>query len=107
MEHTIHSNHTHVHSANCGHTKIKHGNHIDFVHRGHLHSIHDSHVDECVLEANEVNPSSCAATDCECDHADCGHEAIPHDDHIDFLVNGRIHHRHGEHCDDHGPVTVM
>ena len=37
----------------------------------------------------------------------CGHEAVPHGNHIDFLVNGRLHHPHGDHCDDHGPVEVV
>ena len=37
----------------------------------------------------------------------CGHEAVPHGDHIDYLVAGHLHHPHGDHCDDHGPITVM
>jgi hypothetical protein len=32
---------------------------------------------------------------------------VPHGDHMDYLVNGRLHHRHGDHCDDHGPVTIV
>ncbi|WP_192881783.1 hypothetical protein [Haemophilus haemolyticus] len=39
--------------------------------------------------------------------AGCGHEAVPHGDHIDYLVNGRLHHQHGDHCDDHGAVSVV
>ena len=34
----------------------------------------------------------------------CGHEAVPHGDHVDYLVDGHLHHPHGDHCDDHGPV---
>jgi hypothetical protein len=26
-------------------------------------------------------------------------------DHIDYLVNGPLHHPHGDHCDDHGPLA--
>ncbi len=26
--------------------------------------------------------------------------------HVDYLVNGRLHHPHGDHCDDHGPVEL-
>ncbi len=37
----------------------------------------------------------------------CGHEAVPHGDHTDYLVDGRLHHPHGDHCDDHGPVEVV
>ena len=28
----------------------------------------------------------------------------PGGDHIDYLVDGHLHHPHGDHCDDHGPV---
>lgn len=34
----------------------------------------------------------------------CGHEAVPHGDHVDYLVDGHLHHPHGDHCDDHGPL---
>jgi hypothetical protein len=30
----------------------------------------------------------------------------PHGDHVDYLVAGRLHHPHGDHCDDHGPLIV-
>jgi len=36
----------------------------------------------------------------------CGHEAVPHGDHVDYLVDGRLHRPHGDHCDDHGPVQL-
>ncbi len=32
----------------------------------------------------------------------CGHEAVKHGDHIDYVVNGHRHHPHNGHCDDHG-----
>jgi UDP-2,3-diacylglucosamine pyrophosphatase LpxH len=25
---------------------------------------------------------------------------------VDYLVGGHLHHPHGSHCDDHGPVAV-
>jgi len=28
----------------------------------------------------------------------CGHEAVPHGDHVDCLVDGHLQHPHGEHC---------
>ncbi|MFZ5624927.1 MAG: hypothetical protein ACOY71_10940 [Gemmatimonadota bacterium] len=34
----------------------------------------------------------------------CGHDAVPRDDHVDYLVAGHLHRPHGSHCDDHGPV---
>lgn len=107
MEHTVHDNHSHVHSSNCGHTQIKHGDHIDYLHNGHLHAAHDNHFDECILAISNENPNVCKTTECKCEHNDCGHEKVPHGDHFDFLVNGRLHHLHDGHCDDHGAVLVM
>jgi hypothetical protein len=34
----------------------------------------------------------------------CGHEPVPHGNHVDYLVDGHLHHSHGDHCDDHGPL---
>ena len=31
----------------------------------------------------------------------CGHPAIKHADHVDYLHNGHIHHPHGDHVDEH------
>lgn len=36
----------------------------------------------------------------------CGHEPVPQGDHVDYLVNGHLHHPHGDHCDDHGSVEL-
>ncbi len=33
---------------------------------------------------------------------DCGHEPVAHGDHLDYLVDGHLHHPHDGHCDDHG-----
>ena len=107
MEHTIHENHVHQHGENCGHTQIKHGDHYDYLHDGCLHAAHESHYDECVLPVSDSNPAECKEVSCGCDHNGCGHETVPHGDHHDYLVNGRLHHHHNGHCDDHGAVTVM
>jgi hypothetical protein len=32
---------------------------------------------------------------------------VPHGDHVDYLVDGHLHHPHNGHCDDHGPVTIV
>ena len=32
---------------------------------------------------------------------DCGHTAIRHNDHIDYLHDGHLHHPHGDHYDEH------
>lgn len=112
MEHTIHAGHDHVHGAGCGHTAIRHGDHVDYLHDGHLHHAHEGHVDECALEISAANPGDCKPHTCaghEPGHIHgpgCGHEAVPHGDHIDYLVAGHLHHPHNGHCDDHGPVTL-
>lgn len=38
--------------------------------------------------------------------ASCGHAAVVHGDHTDYVVDGHLHHAHGTHCDDHGKVSV-
>lgn len=105
----LHQNHDHTHGPGCGHTAIQHGDHIDYLHDGHLHHPHEGHVDEHVIEVSDVNPVACTP-DHVCDghvHGPgCGHEAVPHGDHVDYLVNGHLHHPHDGHCDDHGPVQV-
>ncbi len=106
----VHPDHEHQHGAGCGHTAIQHGDHVDYLHDGHLHHAHGDHCDEHSLAVDAQNPADCVPTACDDAHRhgpDCGHEAVPHGDHTDYLVNGRLHHAHGEHCDDHGAVTVV
>jgi zinc transport system permease protein len=31
----------------------------------------------------------------------CGHPAVPHEDHVDYLHEGHLHARHGQHYDEH------
>ena len=48
---------------------------------------------------------ACDTHDHEHVHGDgCGHEAVEHNGHIDYVVDGHLHHVHGDHCDDHGPA---
>lgn len=99
----------HLHGPGCGHTQVVHEGHIDFLHDGRLHNPHGDHVDEHRIEVDEAHPDRCdRAFQCAGhEHgAGCGHEAVPHGDHLDFLVDGRLHHPHGDHCDDHGPLQV-
>lgn len=102
MTHASHANHAHVHNADCGHLAVIHNGHTDYLHDGHLHSRHGDHYDEHVIEISAANPAECAPIACGCGHDGCGHPTVPHGDHFDYLVNGRLHHRHGDHCDDHG-----
>ena len=45
-----------------------------------------------------ARPSSAAETH----GASCGHESVPHGDHVDYDVGGALHHPHAGHCDLHG-----
>lgn len=31
----------------------------------------------------------------------CGHETVPHGDHVDYLHDGHLHHMHDGHVDEH------
>ncbi len=114
QDHTIHAGHTHEHDEACGHTAIKHDGHTDFLHDGHLHHPHEGHVDEQTLEVSAANPADCTeghacnGHDAQHSHgAGCGHEAVPHGNHTDYLVDGHLHHPHNGHCDNHGNVEVV
>ena len=107
----IHPNHDHKHGPNCGHTAVQHGDHVDYLHDGHLHHDGDKGVECHKVDVNTTNPADCtpqhACGGHESGHKhgpDCGHEAVPHGDHVDYLVDGHLHHPHGDHCDDHGPL---
>lgn len=104
----------HVHGPNCGHTAIKHKGHTDYLVDGVLEHPTSAGVEKHVLAVSETNPAACTSSQpCaghDSDHVHgpgCGHEAIQHGDHIDYIVDGRLHHPHGDHCDDHGPVQVV
>ncbi len=36
----------------------------------------------------------------------CGHEPIQHDDHIDYIHDGCVHHVHGDHVDEHPTALI-
>jgi hypothetical protein len=111
----IHADHTHQHGPNCGHTGLKHEDHVDYLHDGHLHHMNtDGSVEEHQIAVSTTNPNECTSGHACGGHdkahvhgPDCGHQAVPHGDHIDYLVDGHLHHPHGDHCDDHGPVEVV
>ena len=102
-----HGDHPHVHGEACGHTRVQHDGHVDYLHDGHLHHPHGDHCDEHTIAVSAANPADCAPVACACKHEACGHEQVPHGDHVDYLVDGRLHHPHGDHCDDHGPLNVV
>jgi len=115
MSHHHHDDHAdHVHGAGCGHTAVEHDGHTDYLHDGHLHhACEHGAVEEHAIAVGSANPADCTSGHACAGHADqhahgpgCGHEAVPHGDHVDYLVDGHLHHPHGGHCDDHGPVAA-
>jgi len=112
MPHT-HADHEHTHGAGCGHTAIVHNGHTDYLHDGHLHHQAGQIVEEHALDVSVTNPADCTPAHLCGGHdashvhgATCGHPAVPHGDHIDYLVDGHLHHPHGTHCDFHGAVLT-
>lgn len=108
-----HTHHDHQHGPGCGHTAVRHQDHVDYIHGTHLHHpLPDGSIEEHQLDITAKNPAGCTdpAHGHEPGHIhgpDCGHEAVPHGDHLDYVVDGRLHHPHGDHCDDHGPVELV
>ena len=109
---STHPDHTHQHGPGCGHPAVRHSGHTDYLHDGHLHHPHEAHVDEHVIEVTGENPERCTSDHrCgghEAGHVHgpgCGHDAVPHGNHVDYRVAGHLHHPHGDHCDDHGPLV--
>lgn len=111
-ESEIHEAHEHVHGDDCGHMKVWHVDHWDYLHDGHLHFVHEDHVDEHVLDVSDENPFAEAPLDTAMHDGhmhtdgDSDHPMVRHGDHFDFIHDGRLHYVHGDHIDDHGPVTV-
>ena len=111
---SIHKEHSHKHGPQCGHTAVKHEGHTDYLHDGHLHHAHEDHVDEHVIAIDAKHPASVKA-DHDCGgHTSghkhgpgCGHEAVPHGDHTDYLVKGHLHHEEGGRCRDHGSLELI
>ena len=91
-----HPDHVHQHGPNCGHAAIRHDGHVDYLHDGHLHHMHGDHVDEHIIAVSATNPVHCTP-EIRCsghEHGpNCGHEAIPHGDHlITSSTDGSITH---------------
>src|ERR1043165_4489365 len=111
-DHKVHTGHSHVHGPSCGHRAVTHDGHVDYLHDGHLHSMHGDHVDECTIAVDGTHPDGCTPGHRCNGHgtahvhgANCGHDAVPHGDHVDYLVDGHLHHAHDGHCDDHGVLS--
>lgn len=109
---SMHTNHTHKHGADCGHKAVRHDGHTDYLHDGHLHHAQGDRIEEHTVMVGGSNPARCTPSHACGAHErthrhgiGCGHEGIPHGDHVDYLVGDHLHHAHGDHCDDHGPIA--
>jgi len=76
----------------------------------------------CGCSSNGSRGGSCgcwnsrSGNNCLCEHTKnlkhkhgphCEHIPVYHAGHIDYIVDGRLHHPHGDHCDDHGPIQIV
>ncbi|MGZ4965214.1 MAG: hypothetical protein ACXWBP_00245 [Limisphaerales bacterium] len=99
----------HKHGPGCGHVAVEHHGHTDYLAGGHLQHVEGGKVTEHVLEVDREHPDRCThgAKGDPKGHVhgpNCGHQAVPHGDHVDYLVDGHLHHPHDGHCDDHGEL---
>jgi hypothetical protein len=55
---------------------------------------------------SDKNPNRCKPTksSIHVHGTGCGHQKVMHGDHVDYLVDGRLEHPHGDHIDDHGRI---
>ncbi len=106
----------HHHGPGCGHTAIRHEGHIDYLRDGRLEHQEGDQVDAHRIAVSEQNPDGCIPDPRCAHHPGWTHRAeeerhhhpiVPHGDHLDSLHEGHLHHHHGDHCDDHGPVDVL
>jgi hypothetical protein len=112
-DHKSHQGEIHTHAPGCGHATIGHRGHEDYVMDGRLDHVHGKAVERHALDVDKVNPTACTPMHACGGHAadhrhgpTCEHVAVPHGDHVDYVVNGHLHHPCDKHCDDHGPVQV-
>lgn len=110
----LHAGHDgHAHGQACGHQALEHAGHVDYLHDGHLHHGHDGHVDEHTLDVSTANPAAEELTtrvttdDHAHGHPGEEHMSVQHGAHVDFIHDGRLHHLHGDHTDDHGAVKLV
>ncbi|PWU18406.1 MAG: hypothetical protein C5B49_07215 [Bdellovibrio sp.] len=95
----------HQHGPQCGHKKIPHGNHTDYLNdEGLLDCANGQHP----VAISENNPDKCKplASSKHVHDDGCGHAKVMHGNHLDYLVDGRLEHPHGDHIDDHGQLEV-
>ncbi|HLH39771.1 MAG TPA: hypothetical protein VKX39_11545 [Bryobacteraceae bacterium] len=93
---------------------MRHEGHIDYLQNGRLQHVSGDRVEEHRISVGGRNPERCTPGHGCGQHErghqhgeNCGHPAVPHGDHVDYLVGGHLHHCHGDHCDDHGAIEEV
>ena len=91
--------HPHDHGAGCGHPAIQHRDHLDYLHDGDAHRVHDDHVD--AEPASDAPAHLAHAGHMHAHREGCGHPAIRHGDHLDYVHGTHRHSGHQVHYDEH------
>jgi DNA-binding transcriptional ArsR family regulator len=89
---------SHEHGPECGHVAIPHRDHIDYLHDGSLHRSGDRPGRWLDCEPDRHTPHRAHR---HVHGEGCGHVAVPHGDHVDYVHDGHRHAAHGDHYDDH------
>lgn len=101
-EHLPIADHDHDHDRWCGHAFMPHGDHVDFLHDGRIHRPCSDHFEEmrgCDEPVRRHHLSHSAHMHVH--QPDCGHTAVAHLDHFDYLHGRHRHAVHQTHYDEH------
>ena len=91
--------HPHTHDRFCGHAAVTHDDHVDFLHDGHVHHVHEDHVDE--EPGADLGAHVPHAGHMHVHEPGCGHTAVAHEDHLDYVHGDHRHAGHHVHYDEH------
>jgi len=108
-----HPSDVHTRATGSGHATTAHDDHKECVQGGHRDHVAGGRAHGHQFDVGKSNPAACTPEHaCGAHAADhvhgtgCSHEAVPHGDHTDYVVNGHLHHPCDKHCDDHGPTST-
>ncbi|OQR86652.1 hypothetical protein ACHHYP_10325 [Achlya hypogyna] len=96
-----------AHARGCGHLSIEHGNHFDFIVDNQLLCLDgvkslsiiprgEPAPHGCVMEPRPMESHEPRASRSEPSHGPgCGHLAVRHNDHVDYVVDNSVYCQHG------------
>ena len=94
--------HDHVHHRWCGHPAVTHQDHVDYLHDGRVHRPCSDHVDEAPDCSEPVGTAHLPhAAHMHVHTPECGHQAVAHGGHDDYLHGRHRHAAHETHYDEH------